>query len=143
MRVVLDTNIIVSSFLSPKGISAKILDSARAGLFELVVSEAILTEYEEALSKGAVRVRHGLTPAEIAESIEGFREFSILVEPDVTLTVIKDDPDDNKSLECAVTGKAPVIITRDPDLLSVGSYQDILVIPPHLFPSLLEEETAA
>jgi putative PIN family toxin of toxin-antitoxin system len=62
MRVVLDTNIIVSSFLSPKGISAKILDSARAGLFELVVSEAILTEYEEALSKGAVRVRHGLTP---------------------------------------------------------------------------------
>jgi len=58
---------------------------------------------------------------------------------DLSLTdVVKDDETDNRYIECAVFGKASHIITGDNHLLTIGEYQDIVILPPAAFVALLE-----
>ena len=82
MRAVIDTNVIVSRFLSPFGNPALILALWEKALFELVVTDAILAEYERVLAYPAVQARHGLTHPDIATIVADFRSFAILVVPD-------------------------------------------------------------
>lgn len=138
MRVVLDTNIMISSILSPQGISAKILDLAKQMRFEILASEAILQEYEAALNYSDVKKRHGYTSTEITALVEGFYEFAAVVVPSEKLDII-DDPDDNKFLECAIEGNGEIIITRDPDLLSIGAYKEVQILTPTAFLRFMEE----
>ncbi|MCC6497198.1 MAG: putative toxin-antitoxin system toxin component, PIN family, partial [Propionibacteriaceae bacterium] len=79
MRIVIDTNVIVSRFLSPHGPPARILALWEQGLFELVVSEAILTEYRRVLGYPHLQTRHRMRPEEIVQVVEGFRSFGVLV----------------------------------------------------------------
>jgi putative PIN family toxin of toxin-antitoxin system len=143
MRVVLDTNLIVSRALAPNDLSATILSFMQEDTFTLLISEAILAEYQASLAKKEVQKRHQLKPSEIAELIDDIRETSILVEPEIHLDVVKDDPDDNKFIECAVAGDAEIIVSSDPDLLDVGSYNGIQIVRPAVFLHLLEQQNAA
>src|SRR4051794_11486713 len=143
MRVVLDSNIIVSRFLSPHGVTAQILDLVEKERLTLVVSEPILTEYQEALAQEPVKRRHGMSDAEITEAVEELAHISIVVVPAVVVTVVVDDPDDNKFLECALAGNAAYVISRDPHLLTVETYEDVRVLRPHIFLELLAEEDEA
>ncbi len=133
MRVVIDTNVVVSRFLSPSGAPAKVFDLWRTGAFDLVVSAAILNEYRNALAYQRVRSRHRMSDEEIAEVISGFQEFGILVETEETVSVVAADPDDNKVIECASAGMADYIISGDRHLLDVGEYQGIQILPPDAF----------
>jgi putative PIN family toxin of toxin-antitoxin system len=63
---------------------------------------------------------------------------SELIEPDVEITVCRD-PHDDKFLEVAVTGKADVIVSRDNDLLTMGSYAGIQIVPPGQFLMMLDK----
>lgn len=139
MRVVVDTNLIVSRALVPHGIPAQILTAWRDDAFELLVSEPILVEYQRVLSYGRLRAKHQRDDQQIAEIIEELREFAVLVEPTRIITAIEEDPDDNKFLECAVAGGAAVIVSGDPHLLSLGAYEDIAILRPSAFPALLKE----
>jgi putative PIN family toxin of toxin-antitoxin system len=143
MRVVLDSNIIVSRFLSPHGLTAQILDFVENERLILVVSEPILTEYQEALMQEPVKRRHGMSDAEIKEAVQQLTQISILVVPTVKVTVVTDDPDDNKFLECALAGNALYVISRDPHLLTLEVYNDIRILRPHIFLELLTEEEKA
>lgn len=139
MRVVVDTNLIVSRALVPHGIPAQILTAWRDDAFELLVSEPILVEYQRVLSYGRLRAKHQRDDQQIAEIIEEIREFAVLVEPTRIITAIEEDPDDNKFLECAVAGGAAVIVSGDPHLLSLGAYEDIAILRPSAFLALLKE----
>jgi uncharacterized protein len=143
MLVVLDTNLIVSAALAPNGLSAQILGFVQEDVFTLVVSEAILAEYQASIAKEEVQKRHQLEPSQIAELIDDIRATSILVEPDIHLDVVKDDPDDNKFIECAVAGEAETIVSSDPDLLDLGSYKGIQILKPHAFLQLFTKPQAA
>ncbi len=140
MRVVYDTNVIVSSFLSPKGSPAKVIDLWKSHLVDLVVSEEILSEYQRALLYRRVQTLHRMTNDEIEEVIDDFRKFALVVTPTSTITVVKDDPDDNKFLECAEKGNASYLISGDPDLLRVGEYKGIQIFSPAAFLALLNEK---
>jgi putative PIN family toxin of toxin-antitoxin system len=140
MRVVIDTNVVVSRFLSPSGAPAKVFDLWRTGAFDLVVSVAILNEYREALAYQRVRSRHRMTDEEIAEVVSGFREFGILVEPEEIVNVIAADTEDNKLLECAVAGAAEYIVSGDRHLLDVGQYQGTQILSPEVFLAVLRPE---
>lgn len=59
--------------------------------------------------------------------------ISELVEPKIKINIIKDDPDDNKILECAVEGKVNYIVSGDKHLLRVRAYQGIKIITPREF----------
>lgn len=140
MRVVLDTNIIVSSFLVALGAPARIIASWRAGLFDLVVSPVLLAEYEEVLGYDRIRRRHGMTPEQIAAEVADLQRFALLVEPQTVPTVIPEDPDDDHVLACAVAGQAHYIVSGDPHLLNLRAYQGIRILSPAAFVALLGEE---
>lgn len=133
MRIVIDTNVVVSRFLSPKGAPAQIFEKWRLESFELLVSEPVLSEYQKALSYKHVRARHRMTDEEIAETIRDFRKFAILVNPAEKLAVIKEDPDDNKFLEVAEAGGAGYIVSGDEHLLKLREYRSIQILPPTAF----------
>jgi len=88
MKVVIDTNVIISRALSNKGASARILERWVDGAFELVISEDILAEYQRALGYERIR-KHGVaTPDEISTLISKIKEAGTFVAPDEVLDVI-------------------------------------------------------
>ncbi len=135
MRVVLDTNVVISAFLNPGGIPAKLFQLWRQEHFEVVITEAILDEYIRVLQYPRIQTRLHL---DISEVSDDFREFSTLVEPGETLNVVKDDPDDNKFVEGAVAGGCEFIISGDIHLQSLKQYQGIQVLSPTTFLTVLQ-----
>ncbi len=55
-------------------------------------------------------------------------DISEVVEPDIKLDVIKEDPEDNKVLECAICSKADYIVTGDPHLLRLKKFRGVQII---------------
>lgn len=130
MRVVLDTNIVVSRFLTPHGRVARIVDLWEQGALDLLTSEVILSEYLRVLNYPRLRPVHRLTDAQLAEIDGALREFTELVEPDETPAVVQEDPDDDHFLACAASGGADCLVTGDPHLLKLGSYSGIPILSP-------------
>jgi putative PIN family toxin of toxin-antitoxin system len=130
VRVVLDTNIIVSRYLTPHGRVARIVDLWEQGALDLLTSEVILREYVRVLNYPRLRPVHRLADAQLVEIEESFREFTELVEPDETPAVVEDDPDDDHFLACADYGGADCLVTSDPHLLKLGSYKGISILSP-------------
>lgn len=140
MRVVVDTNIVVSRYVAPHGVVAQIVERWRQQAFELVVSEPILSEFQRVLAYERIRARHRMDDAGILELIEDFREFAILVEPTETVNVVKDDPDDNKFIECAQAGGAECIVSSDLHLLALKQYRGIQILSPAAFLAFLNTQ---
>jgi len=138
MLIVFDTNCVVSTAISPIGAPAEIRRRWRETAFDLAISEAILAEYERALSYERVRRRHGKSAAEVREIVAEFREFALLVEPAETPAIVGDDPDDDKFLWCAVAAGAGFVVSRDEHLLKLRVYQGIRILSPAAFLALLD-----
>jgi putative PIN family toxin of toxin-antitoxin system len=127
LRVVLDTNIVVSGLLSPKGSPSAILDAAASKQFRCFVSEPLIEEYSEVLARNAL----GLDQRRVARFIRDFRKVVLLVVPRQK-TLIARDPDDNMVMECAVEAKADFVVTgntRDFPL----NFRGIRVVTPRDF----------
>jgi putative PIN family toxin of toxin-antitoxin system len=139
MRVVIDTNVLVSSALSNKAAPARIFEKFRDGAFELVVSQEILAEYRKALGYEHVRKLHGLSLREIEDLVDELADLCVLVTlPGGTIS-ISADPDDDKFLKCAYRGRAEYIVSGDKHLLSLKSYGDIQIVSPAVFLVLLTQ----
>jgi uncharacterized protein len=104
MRVVIDTNVVVSRYLSSHGAPAQVFDAWQEKRFDLLVSDPILEEYERALKYPHVRAKHQLNDTEIAEIIEQFSDLAKMVTPTTSIAVVAADPEDDKFIECAVEG---------------------------------------
>jgi uncharacterized protein len=140
MRVVIDTNVVVSSALSSLGAPARIVQHGIEGTFQLVVSETILAEYKRALGYERARKRHKYTPDRIDKLISDIRDNATLVAGTLSLNVIREDPDDDKFLECAVEGGAEYIVSGDAHLLNLQNYQGIQILTPAVFDALLNQQ---
>lgn len=137
MRVVLDTNLIVSRALSPKGRVAHITEHLRQGRFEVVTSPAIFAEYRAALLYPGVARRHGLSE----EEIEGLLfPFSQIVVVPSSLEPVCRDPHDDMFFACALAAGADYIVSDDEDLHAVGTYHGTRVISSGAFLALLQTE---
>ncbi len=129
MRVVLDTNAVVSALLF-SGISSELVSLWQKDLITLLLSRAILDEYLRVFSYP----KFELTEEEIKELIqEEILPYAEVVKPKRRLRVVQRDPSDDKFIECAVAGKARVIISGDKDLLSLGRYRQIRILSPAQF----------
>jgi putative PIN family toxin of toxin-antitoxin system len=106
LRAVIDTNVVVSALLRPKGAPAAILDSATSKRFRLFVSEALLEEYREVLAREYLH----LDQLRAARFIKALRDAATLVVPRKKVVVARD-PDDNRVIECAVEAGADFIVT--------------------------------
>src|SRR5712692_5568718 len=140
MRVVTDTNVLVSSFLSAYGIPAEILRHAEAGTFELVLSREIIAEFQEVMAYQRVRRRHHMSDVEIAVIVARWIKFATIVEAMGRLAVIRDDPDDDKFLEAAIAGDAEFIVSGDRHLLELKTYRGIRVVTRAVFLAILSAD---
>jgi uncharacterized protein len=120
LRVTPDTNILVSGLVFRHGKPAQLLRMALAGEINLTVSQAILDEMTDVLGR-----KFGASPKEIAEATAIVKGAARTVSPTVELNVIKEDPTDNRVLECAVSAGADYIVTGDKDLLRLKRYDSI------------------
>jgi putative PIN family toxin of toxin-antitoxin system len=135
MRVVVDTNVFVSSFLSPKGTPRKIIDLWKKGDVIFCLSPAIIEEYVLVLG------RLGLEgEPEMGKLLELFKKkVNILfTAPKGDLKVVEADRDDDKFIECALHARAGFVISGDKHLLDVGSYEGIRIVTPAEFLDLFE-----
>jgi uncharacterized protein len=137
MRAVLDTNIIVSSYLSHAGPSGSIRAALEQQQFDLVASEELLAEYRHALAYPRIAELHGMRDSEITAQVAGIRQVAVLVPPAEIPNVIPEDPPDNMVIATAVAGNALYIVSGDDDLHRLGAYQGIQVLSPALFLALL------
>ena len=106
MRVVLDTNILVSGVLTRRGNESRILNLAFDQKFTLIVSEAVSGEYEEVLHRPELK----LSSEEVTTVLAAIHRVGERVEPSETVAVSKDE-DDNRFLECAEAGAADYLVT--------------------------------
>jgi uncharacterized protein len=139
MRVVVDTNVVVSRYLSASGPPARMLAAWEHGTFDLLVFEPILAEHERVLLYDRLMPLHHMTPEEVSTVVSDFRRLAIPVAPTRTLTVVAVDPSDNRFLECAEEGGADFVVSGDRHLLDVSEYRGIQILSPSTFLLLLPE----
>lgn len=138
MIVVLDTNVIISALLSTQGAPAEIIRRWEADEFEVVTSPPLLAELERALTYPQVKKYLKFSPAEIETFLTHLKTVATIVEPELTLNVIVQDPADNRVLECAVAGEAAYIVSGNTHLLELKEYQQIVILNPVGFLSTLK-----
>lgn len=108
----------------------------------VLVSVALLTEYNRAVHYPRVRRAHGLSDEELHRFVGGFLRYAELILPTGTVAVVANDPDDNRVLECAESGGATHIVSGDPHLLALDVFQGIPILTPRDFLDELDAETS-
>ena len=128
LRVVIDTNIFISSFFG--GIPRDIIDLWKNGEIILCLSQSIVEEYFEVLNRLGLQ-----DEKEIQKLIKLFAEgYNLLFAAKTpTITVVEDDPDDDKFIECAVELNSKIIISGDKHLKEIKKYIDIEILSPRDF----------
>jgi putative PIN family toxin of toxin-antitoxin system len=141
LSAVLDSTVLVSAFLTQRGVSAELLRHARAGAFELFLSDALLDETQGVLldDERRHRQRYRYPNEQAINFIDGLRVFARLVTDLPHVTVVIRDPKDDMVIATALKAKASYIVTRDHDLLSLSEYEGITIITPEAFMALLRE----
>jgi putative PIN family toxin of toxin-antitoxin system len=128
IRVVVDTNVFASSFFG--GNPRRIIDLWKSGEVVLCLSGPIIDEYVEVLRRLGLQ-----NEQELNELVDIFaRGFHVLFTANTpALHVVKEDPDDNRFIECAVALKAGYIISGDRRLTGVQEYMGIRIVTPKEF----------
>ena len=125
LRVVLDSNVYISAFTHPQGRLHQIWRQAVQGSYHLVVSPAIVNEVG-----GVLRVKFDWHGDQITARLKLLVKVAEIVRPSQVLLVIKEDPDDNRILECAVQGRADLIVSADHHIRRLKSYQGVGIASP-------------
>jgi putative PIN family toxin of toxin-antitoxin system len=105
------------------------------------VSAELLQEYEEALTYEKVRRYHKLEPSQIAKTVQDLAATASIVEPATSVSIIAQDPDDNKLFACALAGNASYIVSGDARVLAVEQYQGIHTLSPASFLIFIQQHT--
>ena len=118
MRVVLDTNVLLSGLAYPASVPGRIVAAWRAGSLEVVLSEVILDELRRVLPR--LQARHGLSATEMADLVDCLAFEADLVEPDPTHEPLLTDTWDQAVLGTWRAAKADALITGDKALLALA-----------------------
>jgi len=143
MRIVLDTNVLVSAILSPRSSSAQIIGLVLDDALNCAVSRDILDEaYRVVRYPKLVKLmkKYGVTSEEVESVIERLSRIAVVTPGELTVDVIQDDPSDNKILTCAVESEADFIISGDNHLTDLHEYNGITIVKPGTFLSIVRRE---
>lgn len=122
MKVVFDSNILISALLFPGGCAEAAVERILDGTDSLVISQPIIKEILSVLASKFSRDKEELSRVAVL-----LGDLGELVEPSCRIDVFSDEPD-NRILECAVAGKAEAIVTDDKAMLAIGRYEGILMM---------------
>lgn len=129
IRIVADTNVFLSGIFWKGNFSSQIIDLWRNGKIDLISSIPIIDELIKNLKGFKIKMEENI----VEEWENMILENSSLVEPEEEIEIVKDDKDDNKFIEAAVTGKADYIITQDNHLLKIKEFRGIKILTPKEF----------
>jgi uncharacterized protein len=133
VAVTVDTSFYVGAFNS-RGFGSRLLAMARIGEIRIDTSELILAETIRVL-----REKFGWDGYRLNDLHQNLALFTNCVTPQRALDIVKEDPSDNRILECAVEAGSQYIVTWDKDLLRLGEYEGIKIMTPvRFFESELE-----
>ena len=136
MRVIFDTNVLISLSLGG-GPTIKYLGEAwRSGELELLVTDVLLDEFAEVAARPHLVTRYG-TPEAVSEFVRDLRsggEWVAIAEP------YPDAPDEGDRFLFALAreGHADALVTGDRALLELGRFEDTLILSPRAFAERLE-----
>jgi len=136
LKVLLDTNQLVSSLLSTRGPQGQLIDAWRRRAFALLMAPGQLEEVAEVLRRPKIARKYSIAAADQRALLELLRSEAILL-PDERPPGICRDPDDDYLLGCAAAGGADHLVTGDADLLSVGQYRGMTIVDARQFLGLL------
>lgn len=125
MKITIDTNFLVSSTQWDYSVAHKLLIKLIKKDVEIFTTKEILDEFSKVLSRD-----FKYNPEEINNILEKVLAFVKIVDPKEKIEIVKDDPEDNKVIECAVESLSEYIITYDKHLLNLKEYKGIKIIKP-------------
>lgn len=123
LKITADTNTLISATIT-KGNEFELLRLAKLRKIELILSPHILKEFREVIS----RPKFGFSQEQIINSFKQIINISTIIMPSNKINIIKDDPEDNRVLECAEAGKVNYIVSGDDHLLKFKKYKDINIV---------------
>lgn len=127
-KVVIDSNVIISAF-GWDGKPEAVLRLVEQGRIVNHTTNAVFAELQRVVAYPKLKFPQALQ-AKILEFVFSWSRF---VTPHETITVVADDSDDNRFIECAISAGAELIISGDPHLLALGSYRNIKIVSPAKF----------
>jgi uncharacterized protein len=138
-RVVLDSSVLVSAFLTPHGSVVRLLRDPVRSRYELCLSDAILTETAEVLlAKSNLRRYAAYADDDVRDYIRWLLTQAEMVPDTPAPRVVPNDPKDDPIIAAALAAKADYLVTGDrAHLLPIGEYQGIRIISPRAFLEIL------
>ena len=130
MRVVFDTNVFVSAFVT-EGVCSVLLKRARKSEFELIVCPFIVEEVKNVLSRKLKAENHLIENVLLI-----IREASNTIHPLDSVKNLCRDKDDDFVLSCAVSANADYLVSGDKDLLIIEKFKGVKIVSPREFEML-------
>lgn len=139
LKVVVDTNLFVSSLISEKGSPVKLIERWKKGEFHLCISHPIIEEVFEVINRPKLKDRFRIE-SEVIQELKSL----ILERAIISLSTYKvnrsPDPKDNIFIACALEEGADYVISGDSHLLNIKSYQGVQIIDVNTFLRILDRE---
>jgi uncharacterized protein len=131
MRIVVDTNVIVSALVFG-GLPRRVFEAVESGRCEFYYSAQIESE-----TRRVLRDKFGWDEGRLDRYLPKLWGVGERVTPGHRVNAVKEDPDDNRILECAFSAGADVIVSGDGHLLRLTAYEGIAILTPREFLSTL------
>ncbi len=127
MRIVADTNIVVSGFLFG-GLPLRVLDAGRSDIIELCTSQVLLDEFAEVIERPHFDRKFEETGISRRRMVSDYAEISTVITPAKLSEHVSRDPDDDEVIACALAADCEFIVTGDNDLLVLKEYQGVTIV---------------
>ncbi len=126
IRVVYDTNVLISAAIFPKSVPDQVLGLARSGAVDLFTSQFILDKFQRVLED-----KFGLDRNRADFMVDHVRSLAQVVSPPISIGIIQAKESDNRILECAVEARAHYLVTGDRrHILPLGEFRGIQILSP-------------
>ena len=136
MRVVIDTGVLVSGLIHPRGTTGEVLLALRDGKFTVLYSNATIMEIIDVLGRDKFRLKYHILPDDISALINLIRLRGEVVIPKQRVADCRD-PKDDKFLDVALSGDANYLVSGDLDLISMNPYRAIPIVTPAEFLAMI------
>ena len=127
MRIVVDTNVIVSALIFG-GLPRRVFEMVESGVCEVYYSAEIESE-----ARRVLRDKFGWDEERLDRYLLELWNLGERVTPGRRVNAVKEDPDDNRILECALAAGAELIVSGDGHLLRLTAYEGIAIVTPREF----------
>ncbi|WP_456475636.1 putative toxin-antitoxin system toxin component, PIN family [Candidatus Pyrohabitans sp.] len=139
MKIVLDTNVVVSGFLW-RGKPSEILERIDSEEAQLLLSVEILEEVERVLEDQKLKSIIESSGQNVKVIMNKLYSMAKIINPQIKLNAVQADPADNKVIECAVEGKADYIVSGDRHLLNLQDYKGIRIVKASEMAEILKQQ---